>query len=197
MHELAEVFTVRKGQFWIAAVTLFSVVLLIPFNQYQWAIAGVTLRPAAVLPVVCGILWGPAAAWGLGFGNIAGDYFGGSWSAMSVFGFLVNVLYPYLSYRLWHRLMRGRPASLGPYALACFLAVTLVATFACMLLLAVCGTVFFARPFESKFIGYFGNNIFWAMLLGPVLLALLYTPAVKSGLVYGREWDRRGEGKTP
>jgi hypothetical protein len=191
MHELAGVLTDRKGLTWIVVTALFSVLVLVPFNQYQWALAGLTLRPAAVLPVACGILWGPAAAYGLAAGNVAGDYFGGSWSLMSVFGFIVNFLYPYLSYRLWHRLMRDHEMKLDAYGLISFWATTLVVTFACMLLLAACGTVFFGRPFESKFIGYFGNNIFWAMIVGPILLGLIFMPAVKNGFVYGREWDRR------
>lgn len=191
MHELVRVFTDRKGLGWIAVTAFLYLLVLIPFNQYQWVIAGITLRPAAVLPAVCGILWGPAAAWGLGFGNIAGDFFGGSWSAMSIFGFIINVLYPYLAYRIWHRMMRDHVMRLDLFALGCFWATTFVVTLACMFLLAASGTVFFARPFESKFASYFGNNIFWAMLAGPVLLYLIFEPARRNGLVYGQEWDRR------
>ncbi len=191
MHELAEALTDRKGLAWIAVTAFFYALVLVPFNQYHLEILGIALRPAAVVPVVLGILYGPAAAWGLGIGNVAGDYFGGSWSLMSIFGFLVNVLYPYLAYRLWHRMMKGHEMRLDLYGMGCFWAVTLAATFICMLLLAASGTIFFARPFYSKFISYFGNNILWAMLVGPVLLALMFGPAIRSGLVYGREWDRR------
>lgn len=190
MHELARVLTDRKGLFWIAVTALFYIVILVPFNQHNWEIAGITLRPAAVLPVVCGILWGPAAAWGLGIGNVAGDL-SGSWSLMSVFGFLINFIYPYLAYRLWHNLMKGHTIRMDFFGLGCFWVVTLVTTFTCMLFLAACGTIFLARPFESKFISYFGNNIFWAMMVGPVLFRLTYEPAFRNGLVYGREWDRR------
>jgi len=190
MHELAEVLTDRKGQTWIVVTALFYVLVLVPFNQYHWEIAGIALRPAAVLPVVCGILWGPAAAWGLGLGNVTGDLFG-SWSLMSIFGFLINFLYPYLAYRLWHRLMKGREIRMDAFCLGSFWAVTFVTTLFCMFLLAASGTIFFARPFESKFISYFGNNIFWAMIAGPILLRLMFVPAFRNGLVYGREWDRR------
>jgi energy-coupling factor transport system substrate-specific component len=190
MHELAEVFTDRKGLTWIAMNAFLYLLVLIPFNQYHAELFGIPIRPAAVLPVVLGILFGPAAAWGLGFGNIAGDLFG-SWSPMSIFGFLINVLYPYLAYRLWHGLMRSHEMQPGRYALGCFLVVALVATLASMLLLAAAGTVFFARPFMTKFIGYFGNNIFWALLAGPVLFRLLFPPAWANRLVYGREWDAR------
>jgi energy-coupling factor transport system substrate-specific component len=190
MHELVKVLTDRKGLTWIIVTALFYILVLVPFNQYNWEIAGIALRPAAVLPVVCGILWGPAAAWGLGIGNVTGDLFG-SWSYMSIFGFLINFFYPYLSYRLWHRLMKNHEIRLDLFGLGCFWVVTFVATFTCMVLLAACGTFFFGRPFESKFISYFGNSIFWAMIAGPVVFRLMFEPAYRNGLVYGREWDLR------
>jgi energy-coupling factor transport system substrate-specific component len=190
MHELARAWTERKGLAFIALSAVIYLLVLIPFNQVHWDIAGISLRPAAALPVVFGILWGPAAAWGLGLGNVAGDLFG-SWSPMSIFGFLINFLYPYLSYLLWHRLMKGHEIRMGFYSTGCFWLVSFVTTLACMALLAACGTVFFGRPFESKFISYFGNNIFWAMTAGTVLYWLTLGPAVRNGLVYGREWVMR------
>jgi energy-coupling factor transport system substrate-specific component len=191
MHELAAVWTERKGLAWIAVTALLYALLLIPFNQIHWVLAGISIRPAAALPVIFGILWGPAAAWGLGIGNIAGDFYG-SWSPMSIFGFLVNFLYPYLSYLLWHRLMRGHEIRVDQRSIAYFLLVSFVATLACMFLLAACGTIFFGRPFESKFISYFGNNIIWALSVGTVLFWLALVPAARKGIVYGMEWVRRG-----
>ena len=198
MHELIRVLTERKGQAWILFVALFYVLLLVPFNQYVVVIAGITLRPAAILPVVFGIFWGPAAAWGLAAGNIVGDVYG-SWSLMSIAGCITNFLYPYLSYRLWHRLMRGREIRMDPYTLGCLWAVTLAATTVCILFLAGCGTIFFGRPFESKFYSYFGNAILWAMLGGPILFRLLYEPVIRNRLVYGDQWAGRipaGHGAT-
>jgi energy-coupling factor transport system substrate-specific component len=197
MHELAEVWTDRKGLSWIAVTALLYAFVLITFNQYHVDIAGISLRPAAALPVVFGILWGPAAAWGLGIGNVAGDFFGGSWSPMSIFGFLINFLYPYLSYLLWHRLMRGHGIRMDAYGLGGFWVVTMVTTLACMLFLAACGTIFFGRPFESKFISYFGNSITWAMVAGPILFCLLAGPAFQNRLVYGREWKNQEKVPVP
>lgn len=190
MHELLRVLTERKGQAWILLTVFFYVLLLVPFNQYAVVIGGISLRPAAILPVVCGIFWGPAAAWGLAAGNVVGDFYG-SWSLMSIAGCITNFLYPYLSYRLWHRLMRDREIRMDPYALGCLWAVTLAVTTACMLFLAGCGTIFFDRPFESKFYSYFSNAILWAMIGGPVLFRLLYEPAVRNRLVYGDQWADR------
>jgi energy-coupling factor transport system substrate-specific component len=85
MHELAEALADRKGLAWVAVTAFFYVVVLVPFNYYHLEISGIAVHPAAVVPVVFGILYGPAAAWGFGIGNVAGDWFGGSWSLMSIF----------------------------------------------------------------------------------------------------------------
>ena len=191
MHELATVWTEKKGLILIAVSACMYALVLIPFNQVSWVLLGIAIRPAAALPVVLGILWGPAAAWGLGIGNIAGDLFG-SWSLLSIFGFLVNVIYPYLSYLLWHRLMKGHGIRSDFFGLSRYLFVTVVITFICTLLLALSGTIFFARPFWSKFISYFGNNIIWALTLGTAIFWLVIGDAVRKGLIYGREWDKRG-----
>ncbi len=190
MHELAGVWTERKGLILIALSAVIYVLVLIPFNQVHVDIWGISLRPAAALPVVFGILWGPAAAWGLGIGNVAGDLFG-SWSPMSLFGFLINFLYPYISYLLWHRLMKNHDIRMGTYSIGCYWIVSFVVTLACMVLLAACGTIFFGRPFESKFVSYFGNNFLWVMTAGAVIFWLALDKAIRKGLVYGREWAGR------
>jgi energy-coupling factor transport system substrate-specific component len=86
MHELLAVWTHTKGVQLIAVNALVYALLLIPFNQLNRVMAGIPVRPAAAIPVVCGIQFGPAAAWGLGIGNIAGDLFG-SWSPMRIMSF--------------------------------------------------------------------------------------------------------------
>jgi energy-coupling factor transport system substrate-specific component len=93
MPKLAEALADRKGLAWIAVTAFFYVLVLVlvPFNQYHLDVFGIAVRPGAVVPVAFGILWGPAAAWGLGIGNIAGNCFGGSWSAMSIFGTTTSV----------------------------------------------------------------------------------------------------------
>ena len=122
MHELAGVWADRNGRIWIGATVLFYVLVLIPFNYINTSLYGIPLRPAAFLPIALGILFGPAAAWGIGIGNIVGDFFGGSWSPMSIFGALVNFLLPWLSYRIFHHLMKDRPIGRDLLTLGCFLA---------------------------------------------------------------------------
>ena len=194
MHELVGVWTDRKGLKWIAITAIVYSVVLIPFNQASLVVAGVSIRPAAALPVIFGILWGPAAAWGMGIGNVIGDLFG-SWSLLSIFGFLINFLYPYISYLLWHRLMKGREVRMGTYALGMYWVSAFAATLVCMALLAAAGTIFFGRPFEAKFASYFGNNIFWTMTAGAVIFWLALMPAIRKGWVYGKEWRKRRTGR--
>jgi hypothetical protein len=108
---------------------------------------------------------------------------------MSIAGFLVSVLYPYLSCLLWHRLVKGQNICKDGYCHVCLLIVTFVTTSAGMALLAVCGMVFFSRPFESRFISYFGSSIVQAMIARTILGLMSYQKAEQDGLVYGREWD--------
>lgn len=187
MDELIEVWKNKRGLVLIAATAVMYALILTVFNEIQWDIAGIAVRPAAALPVLFGILLGPAAAWGFGIGNIAGDLTG-SWSLMSVSGFLINFLYPYLSYLLWHRLMKGRELKMDRYGTGYYLLTAFIATFVCMALLAALGAVFFGRPFESKFIDYFSNNIIWTMIAGSLLSWLTFNVAVRKGLVCGKKW---------
>jgi len=111
---------------------------------------------------------------------------------MSIFGFLTNFLSPYLSYLLWHRLMKGHETRVDKKSAGFYLLVSFVVTLACMLLLAGCGTIFFGRPFESKFISYFGNNVMWTLTVGLILFWLVLPAAVRKRCVYGKEWVKRG-----
>ena len=74
--------------------------VLVPFKVVP-LIPGVTeLRPANAIPVVCSFLFGPAAAWGSAIGNMIGDFFGGV-SPGDSFGFIGNLAYGYIPYKVW------------------------------------------------------------------------------------------------
>ncbi len=69
------------------------------------------VRPAAVFPVVFSLLFGPAGAWGAGFGNLVGDMLGGMFGPGSLFGFLANFAYGYVPYKIWEVVGGGREVS--------------------------------------------------------------------------------------
>src|SRR5712692_4463832 len=82
--------------------------VLVPFKVIP-LIPGVTeLRPANAIPVVCSLLFGPAAAWGSAIGNMIGDFFGGVGPG-DFFGFFANLMYGYVPYKVWNLIAEGEP----------------------------------------------------------------------------------------
>jgi len=87
-----------------AQIAAIYAAVLIPFKVGIPIIPGfVELRPANVIPIVSSLLFGPAAAWGAGIGNVIGDCFG-TLGPASLFGFLGNFLYGYVPHLLWGNL---------------------------------------------------------------------------------------------
>jgi energy-coupling factor transport system substrate-specific component len=75
---------------------------LIAFKTAIPLIPGITeVRVANIFPMVFGMLFGPAGAWGTGIGNLIGDLFGGTLGPTSIAGFVGNFLLGYLPYTLW------------------------------------------------------------------------------------------------
>jgi energy-coupling factor transport system substrate-specific component len=63
------------------------------------------VRPVNAVPVIAGLLFGPAGAWGCAAGNVIADLFG-DFSIYSILGFFGNFAAAYVPYRLWH-IVRG------------------------------------------------------------------------------------------
>lgn len=75
---------------------------LIAFKTAIPLIPGITeVRVANIFPMVFGLLFGPAGAWGTAIGNLIGDTFGGTLGPTSLAGFLGNFLLGYLPYAMW------------------------------------------------------------------------------------------------
>ncbi len=142
--------------------------ILIPFKGIP-LIPGITeLRPANVIPVVFGLLFGPAGAWGAALGNLIGDFFG-TLGVGSIFGFWGNFLAAYLPYKMW----QDRPLSqVGRHLPRFFLAVFLGAA-GCALVVGFGLEAVKLLPFSIIGLAVFFNNAVIAALLGPFLLSLL------------------------
>src|SRR5512136_1368686 len=79
---------------------------LIAFKTAIPLIPGITeVRVANIFPMVFGLLFGPAGAWGTAIGNLIGDLFGGTLGPGSLAGFFGNFLLGYLPYTLWSALL--------------------------------------------------------------------------------------------
>ncbi len=157
--------------------------ILIPFKVLP-IIPGVTeLRPANAIPVLCSLLFGPAAAWGAAIGNTIGDFFGGIGPG-SLFGFLGNFLYGYVPYKVWNALgMSGfRPRSARH--LVTFAATTSLAAAACALVIGWGLNLLGFVPFTALANIILINNALTAIVLAPFLLAALHPRVARARLRY-------------
>ena len=153
--------------------------ILIPFKVMP-IIPGVTeLRPANAVPVICSLLFGPAAAWGSAIGNLIGDLFGGIGPG-DVFGFAGNFLYGLVPYRVWEATGGGDPTPRSPREWLRMLFVIALAAAACALVVGWGLNLLGFVPFPVLANVVLWNNLFAAGVLAPLVLRVLY-PRVKSG----------------
>ena len=171
----------------------------IPSRMLMQFIPGFTdVRPAVVIPVVCSFLFGPAAAWGAGFGNLIADFFGGQFGVASAFGFLGNFLLGVIPYKVWRALHQTRseegqtPEARQPWTIHAILAGALACVAAC----AACGVMIAwgvhllgLVPFPVLALPIAVNNIAFSALLGWPLLAALYPRLSKSRMLYSDVMD--------
>ena len=145
---------------------------VIPFKPIQ-ILPGVTdLRPGMALPVVFSLLFGPAAAWGAAIGNTISDLFG-TLGPGTLFGFLGNLLYGYVPWRVWTAWRRG-PARLGtPLDWGVFLLGLVGAAGACALTIGWGVHMLNLYPFASTAGIILLHNLAVGLVLSPPLLAAL------------------------
>jgi energy-coupling factor transport system substrate-specific component len=161
---------------------------VIPFKPIQ-ILPGVTdLRPGMALPLVFSLLFGPPAAWGAAFGNLLSDLFG-TLGPGSLFGFLGNLLYGYLPWRIW-RAWRG---SAVPSARAIDLAVLLLAVAgaagACALVIGWGVHMLGLYPFVSTSGIILVHNLIVGLVLAPPLFLALRPRVARLNLLYEESPD--------
>jgi energy-coupling factor transport system substrate-specific component len=153
--------------------------ILIPFKVVQ-LIPGVTeLRPANAVPVVCSLLFGPAAAWGTAFGNLIGDFFGGLGPG-DLFGFTGNLLYGLVPYLVRDALVPSQ----RPLGWAAFLGVSLLASMLCATVVGWGLQVLGFHVFTVLGTVVLLNNFVAAAALAPLLLAVLRPRVLRARLSY-------------
>lgn len=157
--------------------------ILIPFKIVTIIPGFTEVRPAATLPVVFSLMFGPAGAWGSAFGNLIGDFFG-TLGLGSFFGFIGNFLYGFIPYKVWQCISKQEPVFNTTK--------TFINYFSCAALSsAVCG-VFIAWGVDL--LGFVPlsilaniitlNNFVVSAILGPLLLVVLYKRVKKWRLLY-------------
>ncbi len=158
--------------------------VLIPFKAVPF-IPGVTeLRPANAIPIVCSFLFGPAGAWGSAIGNTIGDFFGGA-SPSDIFGFIANLSYGWIPYKVWQVIGAGEaPISRSPWAIAKYVFTCLSASMLCADIVGWGENLLAFRPFAALGNVIILNNMTAALVLSPFILGAVYPRVRKGHLLY-------------
>jgi energy-coupling factor transport system substrate-specific component len=187
---MKEVFTMWRHTQMVVLVALSAAIyaaVLIPFKRFPIIPGAVEIRPANVFPVIFGLLFGPAGAWGAAIGNLIGDFFG-TLSPGSIGGFVGNFFLALLPYKMWGAYFRRdenveQNVSSGK-KLAVYIAVAAVASMACAVIIAWWVAVLGIFPFLATLVLIVSNNAIMAIVLGPVLLLALYPRVKQWGLLW-------------
>ena len=173
--QMSEMFSVWKEKKTILVVILTAfiyAILLIPFKQFSIIVGITELRPAGVIPVLFGIFFGPAAAWGSAIGNLVGDFFG-TLTPASVFGFVGNFIYAYAAFRVWRLFVRKEEKEIKLRQFGVYFLAIAVACLACAFVIAEGADLLGFVPFWVLFDIIFVNNLAMSAALGPIPLKLL------------------------
>jgi len=106
MNEIFSPFMSKRKLLHIGICALVFIGMAIPFKVMVLIEGFTEVRPVNAVPVVVGLLFGPAGAWGCAIGNLIADLFG-TFSKASVLGFVGNFIAALLPYKLWHLTSRG------------------------------------------------------------------------------------------
>jgi energy-coupling factor transport system substrate-specific component len=187
---MKEVFTMWRHTQLVVLVALSAAIyaaVLIPFQGFTIVPGYISLRPANVFPVVFGLLFGPAGAWGAAVGNLIGDFFG-TLSLGSVAGFVGNFFLAYLPYKMWGAYFRSDEnietnVNSGK-KLGVYIAVVVVASVACAVIISWWVALLGFIPFQVTLPLIVFNNAIMAGVLGPILLLALYPRVKRWGLLW-------------
>jgi energy-coupling factor transport system substrate-specific component len=198
---MKEIFTMWKYTQMVVLVAVTAALyagLMIPFKAIVLIPGFTELRPAVVVPVVFGLLFGPAGAWGAALGNVIGDLFGGMFGLSSAFGFVGNFLLGGVAYAVWGQLPffpRDLPAGLGSARhVAQFALIVVVASLSCAAMIGFGVEVLRLLPFAFLAIIIAVNDILMPLLIGPALVALLSSRVQRWGLLWTDIMDEADRG---
>lgn len=168
---------------------------LIPLKAFA-LIPGITeIRIADVFPVIFGLLFGPAGAWGAAIGNMIGDLFGGTLGWGSIFGFIGNFYLGFIPYKMWGTLGLVSTDDISQNVnswrkLLAFIIISLIAGSVCGTIIAwyldLIGIIPFAFMATVIALGVFVVEL----VLGPPLLLLIYPRVKQWGLIWTDIMDK-------
>lgn len=163
--------------------SLFTVVLsgvvfffiTMPFRQMFQMIAVTEVRPASALPPVLGMLFGVAGAIGCALGNLVADILSGYSLMLCFLGFLVQFMYGWIPYLIWHGLYKNKRFHLNSmYNILRYIGIICLDSFFVAGALGILTEVFgYSHLVSASTILIFFNNVVFCMILGiPIFVVL-------------------------
>jgi energy-coupling factor transport system substrate-specific component len=188
MRELITMWKYSRMVILVALVAAIYAAILIPFKAIP-IIPGVTeLRPGNVCPVIFGLLFGPAGAWGSLIGNFSADLFGGTLGIPSFAGIFGNFFMGLIPYVLWGKikgLSSGKPPLMKSLREVIeYVFIALIASVGCGAIIGYILDIIGLYPFAVLGNIISINNFVAAAILGPILLKILYPRIEKWGLIW-------------
>lgn len=173
MNEILAPFRQKQTLAQIGLCALVFIGMAVPFKVMVLIEGFTEVRPVNAVPVVVGLLLGPAGAWGCAIGNLIADLFG-TFSKASLLGFIGNFLAAYLPYKLWHTIKNGEKPNVksGPN-LAIYIALSAISSLTVSIFLACGLDVWLKLWIKDIFYIVLYNNFGFPVVLGlPVFIVL-------------------------
>lgn len=173
LQEILYPFRQKKTLLQMGICALVFIGMAVPF-KVMVLIEGLTeVRPVNAVPVVAGLLFGPAGAWGCAAGNLIADLFG-TFSKGSVLGFIGNFVAAYLPYKLWHFFKKGEaPNAKSHVNIVIYVLISAVGAMATAVIIACGLDVFLGVWSRQLFTIVCLNDFLFPLFLGlPVLIVL-------------------------
>ena len=175
MQEIFSPFKSKTKVWQIVICALVFIGMAVPFKVMVLIEGFTEVRPVNAVPVVVGLLFGPAGAWGCAIGNLIADLFG-TFSKASVLGFVGNFVAALLPYKLWHMLGKGeKPNVKNNKNIIKYVLISAVAAIATAILIACGLDVIFNMWMPRIFWIILINDFGFPILFGLPLLIVLTT----------------------
>ncbi|MCL6088910.1 MAG: QueT transporter family protein [Candidatus Marsarchaeota archaeon] len=186
MNEILSVWGKKRQWRVILLTAIVYAVLLVPLKPFAIVPGYTELRLASFVPVLFGVLFGPAAAWGAAFGNLGADFFG-TLGPGSLFGFIANFLFAYVPYKVWELLREPGKERINARQVGHFVLAALAGSAVCGLVIGAGLFMLGLQDFQNAMFMVMIitlNNAIVSVLLGSAGLWLLREPARRAGLLY-------------
>lgn len=188
---MREVFTMWRDTRMILLVAVVAAVyaaILLPFKVFTILPGLTSVRPANAFPVVFGLMFGPAAAWGSAIGNLIADIFGGTFGPGSLGGFVGNFFFGFVGYKLWGNLgplsSGEEPNMRSIRQVIEYVLIAVASSAVCAVIIAWVADLLGLVPFSVLAPIIMVNNTLAAAVLGPPLLYLTYPRIKDIGFLY-------------